>query len=67
MGKSTGAGGLAIWTHYLTQTKWFTYHSNIYNGPAVTAQAGVSGVQMNEEAAAHNLTVVAGHCPVSFV
>ncbi|EJD50432.1 FAD binding domain protein [Auricularia subglabra TFB-10046 SS5] len=63
LGRSTGAGGLAIWMHYLKRTTWFHYRSAIYSGPAVTVQAGVDVLQLYEEAAARNLTVVGGHCP----
>ncbi|KAF5347957.1 hypothetical protein D9756_010213 [Leucocoprinus leucothites] len=64
MGKSTGAGGLAIWTGNLKQTTWMThFNSPGYSGPAVKAQAGVSVLQMYQEAEPRGLTVVGGECP----
>ena len=66
MGKSTGAGALAIWTGNLKQTTWMTnFKSAGYSGPAVKAQAGVSVVQMYEEADPRGFVVVGGECPVS--
>lgn len=65
MGKSTGAGGLAIWTGNLKKTSWMQhFKSSKYSGPAVKAQAGVSVLQMYEEADQHGLAVVGGDCPV---
>lgn len=66
MGKSTGHGALAIWTHYLTETEWmssFSSSSSSYRGPAVKAQAGVSVLQIYEEASAHGYSVIGGACP----
>ncbi|KAF5353331.1 hypothetical protein D9756_007823 [Leucocoprinus leucothites] len=64
MGKSTGAGGLAIWTGNLKQTTWMThFNSPGYSGPAVKAQGGVSVLQMYQEAEPRGFTVVGGECP----
>lgn len=66
MGKSTGAGGLAIWTHHLTDREWIPqYTSEAYSGPAVKVQAGVTGGVLVQDAEARGLAVVAGQCPVS--
>ncbi|KAK0243576.1 FAD binding domain protein [Armillaria nabsnona] len=65
MGKSTGSGALAVWTHHLTDTEWFeSLHSGSYRGPAVKMQAGVPIAQMYEEASARGFTIVGGDCPV---
>ncbi|PBK79957.1 FAD binding domain protein [Armillaria gallica] len=64
MGKSTGSGALAVWTHHLTDTEWFdSFHSGSYRGPAVKMQAGVPIAQMYEEASARGFTIVGGDCP----
>lgn len=67
MGKSTGSGALAVWTHHLTDTEWFdSFHSGPYRGPAVKMQAGVPIAQMYEEASARGFTIVGGDCPVRY-
>ncbi|KAK0432921.1 FAD binding domain protein [Armillaria borealis] len=64
MGKSTGNGALAVWTHHLTDTELFdAFHSGSYHGPAVKMQAGVPIAQMYEEASARGYTTVGGDCP----
>lgn len=66
MGKSTGAGGLAIWTHHLTDREWIPqYTSRGYSGPAVKVHAGVTGDVLVQDAEARGLVVLAGQCPVS--
>ena len=40
-GKSTGAGGLAIWTHSLRNTSIIDYESPYYSGKAIKMGAGV--------------------------
>lgn len=68
MGKSTGHGALAIWTHFLTETEWISsYSSPLYQGPALKAHAGVSVLQIYEEAAARGYAVTGGACTVSLV
>ncbi|KAF9645739.1 FAD binding domain protein [Thelephora ganbajun] len=64
MGKSTGPGALAVWTHYLTSLEWIPdYSSNGWTGTAVEIGAGVSFSQLYAEASKRNLTVVGGDCP----
>ncbi|PKY07955.1 FAD/FMN-containing dehydrogenase [Aspergillus campestris IBT 28561] len=59
LGKSTGAGALAIWTHHLSNiTVHKTYHSGQYTGPALTVGAGVQVYAAAEAAHSHNLVVV---------
>lgn len=42
MGKSTGKGSLALWTHNLNSIKILeSYHHKYYNGPAMKVGAGV--------------------------
>lgn len=66
MGKSTGAGGLAVWMHHLTDREWIPHYTGSgYSGPAVKVQAGVIGDVLAEDAEARGQTVVAGQCPVS--
>ncbi|KAK6065435.1 FAD-dependent isoamyl alcohol oxidase (FAD binding domain protein) [Seiridium cupressi] len=52
-GKSTGKGGLTIWTHYLKSTELIpSYNSSHYSGPAIKLGAGVEGFEAYM--AAHN-------------
>lgn len=68
MGKSTGAGGLAIWMHHLTDREWIRqYTGSDYTGPAVKAHAGVIGDLLQQEAEARGQVVVAGQCPVGII
>ncbi|KAK7941419.1 FAD-binding domain-containing protein [Apiospora aurea] len=63
-GKSTGAGALALWTHFLKDTAVIDdYKSPGYRGPAMKLGAGVSGYEVYAAADAAGLVVVAGACP----
>ncbi|KAK7453948.1 hypothetical protein VKT23_011460 [Stygiomarasmius scandens] len=64
MGKSTGRGGLAIWTHYLQEIELLEdFESDAYCGPAFQASAGVSVEHMYDFAATAGYTIVGGDCP----
>ncbi|KAE9394349.1 FAD-binding domain-containing protein [Gymnopus androsaceus JB14] len=64
MGRSTGAGAISVWMHHLKDQDWFdSYSSPGYNGPALKAQAGVQGAEVNAEATKHGHMIVAGECP----
>lgn len=66
MGKSTGAGGLAVWMHHLKDVEWISHYTGSdYTGPAVKVQAGVTGGELNQDAESRGQVVVAGGCPVS--
>ncbi|KAK6076589.1 FAD-dependent isoamyl alcohol oxidase (FAD binding domain protein) [Seiridium cupressi] len=63
-GKSTGKGGLTIWTHYLKSTELIpSYNSSHYSGPAIKRGAGVEDFEAYM--AAHNTgnRMVGGSCP----
>ncbi|OTA53870.1 FAD binding domain-containing protein [Hypoxylon sp. EC38] len=62
MGKSTGAGALAIWTHHLKNITAQDYNSPYYTGKALTMGAGIMVLEANQAAHSHNLVVVAGDC-----
>ncbi|KAI1824157.1 6-hydroxy-D-nicotine oxidase [Xylaria intraflava] len=63
MGRSTGAGGLAIWTHYLKDIELKDWSDAEYTGKAVKIGAGVEGHEILEAAAAAGLVAVTGECP----
>lgn len=63
LGKSTGKGGLALWTHNLKSREFIeAYSSDFYKGPALKLGAGVQGFEAYETANSHGRTVVGGTC-----
>lgn len=62
-GKSTGAGSLSIWTHYLSDISVSDYSSPHYSGKAMKMGAGVQGFAAYEAAHKENLAVLGGECP----
>lgn len=63
LGKSTGAGAIAIWVHHLKDTEILDYESDEYTGKAIKVGAGVQLGEAYKAAAAEGLIVVGGHCP----
>ncbi|KAF3765307.1 putative FAD-dependent isoamyl alcohol oxidase [Cryphonectria parasitica EP155] len=62
-GKSTGKGGLALWTHYLNTTDIIeSYTNGNYTGPAVKLGAGVVGAYVYPAVAAAGYRVLGGEC-----
>ncbi|PYH85196.1 FAD-binding domain-containing protein [Aspergillus uvarum CBS 121591] len=61
-GKSTGAGGLGVWTHNLKSRTLVDYNSTHYTGPAVRLGSGVQGFEAYEFADEHGYQVVGGEC-----
>ncbi|KAK7756331.1 hypothetical protein SLS62_001557 [Diatrype stigma] len=62
-GKSTGAGGLALWTHHLKDTEFIAdYASPAYSGKAFKLGAGVQFFEAYAAANAAGVTVVGGSC-----
>ncbi|UQC86326.1 FAD binding domain-containing protein [Colletotrichum lupini] len=62
-GRSTGAGALAIWTHYLKGTEIVDWDDEHYAGKALKAGAGVQGFEAIAAANEAGLAVVTGECP----
>jgi hypothetical protein len=63
-GKSTGAGALGLWLHYLDSLEYVSeYSSPSYSGPAIKVGAGVSIYEAYKYADEHNGIVVGGNCP----
>ncbi|KAH3920290.1 hypothetical protein HBH56_002450 [Parastagonospora nodorum] len=62
LGRSTGAGALAIWTQDLKNISFGTWSDKYYSGPTVTVGAGVIGYEVLEAANKQGLTVVSGEC-----
>ncbi|KPM42244.1 hypothetical protein AK830_g4350 [Neonectria ditissima] len=63
LGRSTGAGALAIWTHHLKTTKVLDWKDAHYTGKALKVGAGVQGYEALAAAHAAGLAVVTGECP----
>lgn len=62
LGKSTGPGALALWTHHLKDIGVVDYSSSYYTGKALSLGAGVQVLEAYEAAAAAGLVVVGGNC-----
>ncbi|KAJ5963979.1 uncharacterized protein N7479_003855 [Penicillium vulpinum] len=62
LGKSTGAGGLAIWMHYMKDISIVEYVSPHYSGKAVKVGAGVQSFEGSEAAYKAGLVIVGGNC-----
>lgn len=63
MGKSTGAGALAIWTHNIKNKTILDYNSDHYTGKAMKIGAGVQAHEAQALAKAAGYVVVVGGCP----
>ena len=62
LGKSTGAGALSIWTHYLKDIKFFDFNSTDYTGPAVRIGAGIQDAEAYAAADKQGVIFVGGDC-----
>lgn len=63
LGKSTGAGSLALWTHHLKDIDVLEYSSSAYAGKAMRMGAGVQASEAQSVAHALGLVVIEGACP----
>ncbi|KAF1925976.1 isoamyl alcohol oxidase [Didymella exigua CBS 183.55] len=64
LGRSTGAGSLAVWTHHLKNiTHVPAYSDSGYSGAAFKLGAGVQGFEIMAAARDKGLVVVGGECP----
>lgn len=63
-GKSTGKGGLALWTHNLNSKEIVPhYTSSYYKGPALKVGSGVMGGDVARFASESGYRVITGGCP----
>ncbi|KAI1339889.1 FAD-binding domain-containing protein [Xylariaceae sp. FL0016] len=59
-GRSTGAGSISVWVHYLKEIDFLPeYTTGAYAGMAVRMGAGVEAWEVSNFMAVHNITVVA--------
>ncbi|KAJ6195915.1 hypothetical protein J3E72DRAFT_194997, partial [Bipolaris maydis] len=63
LGKSTGTGGLSLWTHNLQSKEIVNYTSIAYTGPAIKVGAGVTGGDALLHASQFGYRLVSGDCP----
>ncbi|CAK4032103.1 FAD binding domain [Lecanosticta acicola] len=63
LGKSTGAGALAIWTHNIKEISVTDYRSAAYSGKAMKIGAGNQFFEVYPAANAAGVVVVGGTCP----
>ncbi|KAK7951458.1 uncharacterized protein PG986_007186 [Apiospora aurea] len=63
LGRSTGAGALAVWTHHLKDIQFLDSNDQGYQGKAVKLGAGVQGFDILEAGRSKGLVVVGGECP----
>ncbi|KAK2733434.1 hypothetical protein FQN57_002130 [Myotisia sp. PD_48] len=64
LGKSTGKGGLTLWTHNLKSSEYIpNYSASYYKGPAFKFGAGVMGFEAVTAANATGNRMVTGGCP----
>ncbi|KAJ0109699.1 hypothetical protein J7T55_014261 [Diaporthe amygdali] len=63
LGRSTGAGSLSVWTHYLKDIEFLNWNDANYTGSAVKVGAGVQGYEILAATKAKGLVVVGGECP----
>ncbi|TVY12592.1 FAD-linked oxidoreductase patO, partial [Lachnellula arida] len=62
LGRSAGAGSLALWTHNLDEIAFVNYSSPLYTGPAVRIGAGVEYQDLYLAASSQGYRVVGGSC-----
>ncbi|KAI1339585.1 FAD binding domain-containing protein [Xylariaceae sp. FL0016] len=70
-GRSSGVGGLSVWTHHLKSLELIPSYemsaiddpSQTYHGPALKMGSGVQGYEAESFAAESGLVVVGGWCP----
>lgn len=63
LGRSTGAGALAVWTHHLKDITPVQWNTSDYTGVALKVGAGVQGFELIEAAAALGRVAISGECP----
>lgn len=64
--KSTGAGGVSIWTHNMKDVRFYAdYKEGSYSGPAFKMGAGVQVYEAYEAANKEGVTIVGGEGRVS--
>ncbi|KAF7883178.1 uncharacterized protein EAF01_011687 [Botrytis porri] len=63
LGKSTGAGSLAVWTHNLKNISFSDWNSDYFTGKAMKIGAGIQGFEALKSAHDAGFVTVGGECP----
>lgn len=63
LGRSTGAGSLSVWTHYLKDIEFFNWSDANFTGTAMKVGAGVQGFDALSATRDQGLVNVGGECP----
>ncbi|KAL9121693.1 MAG: hypothetical protein Q9187_001744 [Circinaria calcarea] len=63
LGRSSGKGSLALWTHNLKDITFLNFSNANYTGPAARIGAGVLVFELYEAASKHGYQVPGGSCP----
>ncbi|KXJ90487.1 hypothetical protein Micbo1qcDRAFT_226448 [Microdochium bolleyi] len=64
LGRSTGRGALAVWTHNLKTMQFLpNFQSGLYKGPALKMGTGVHGSEVEAFLAQRGFVAVGGWCP----
>lgn len=63
IGKSTGAGAIAVWMHNLKSLEFLDVSTSTYTGKAIKMSAGIQGIEAYRAAHEQGLVVVGGECP----
>ncbi|KUI65223.1 6-hydroxy-D-nicotine oxidase [Cytospora mali] len=63
LGRSSGKGSLALWTHNLKGVSFFNYTSSFYTGPAAKVGAGIEVSEAYNAASENGLRLTGGGCP----
>ena len=63
LGKSTGLGALAVWTHHLKDIRFLDWSDSKYEGTAMKIGAGVQGFEAMAAAHDQGLVPITGECP----
>lgn len=64
-GKSAGAGGLSVWTHWLKNIELIDYSSTSYTGQALKVGSGIQAQEIYAAAKEYGVTAVGGEGRVS--
>lgn len=63
LGRSTGAGALAVWTHHLKDITPIQWNCSDFTGTALKIGAGVQGFELLGAAKALGRVAITGECP----
>lgn len=62
LGKSSGVGAVALWTHHMKDIEFSDYTSPHYRGRAIKVGPGLQGIEAMAAAHAQSNVLVAGNC-----